>query len=56
MALHKQQTNKQTGVYMWPLSECQVYRIALVQHQGESYGSGEVGNEMGTGTMKLMTK
>ena len=43
------QTNKHccSGVYMWPLSECQVYRIALVQHQGGNYGSGEVGN--GTG-------
>ena len=29
---------------MWPLSECQVYGIALVQHQGRSYSSGEVGN------------
>ena len=32
---------------MWPLSECQVYGIALVQHQGGSYGSGDVGNGMG---------
>ena len=32
---------------MWPLSECQVYGIVLVQHQGGSYGSGKIGNGMG---------
>ena len=58
MALRKQQTNKHgcLGVYMWPLSDHQVYRIVLVQHQGGSYGSGEVGNGTGTGAMEPMTK
>ena len=49
LCMSNKQTNKCRclGVYMWLLSEHQVYRIMLVQHQGGSYGSGEVGNGMG---------
>ena len=49
LCVSNKQTNKHCclGVYMWPLSECQMNRIELVQHQGRSYGLGEVGNDMG---------